>query len=283
MKSYLIAAAVLATGISTSAFAAPIVSESFDYPLSANGDTMSGLNGGTGFSAGWVAPGTAGTTASFLSAGYNMPGLQSETGGALLVGSNTSAIYRAIDPSVLPVSDVTTRWFSVILDPTDSTVTNLTQRIQFETTSNSTNNGYGMNVDFNTSAGNGQTVVYLRIGSGAGSGTPAVTVPGREPLLIIGKYDGSTLPNASLSLWVNPTDLTSEAQLAATATGAISAQALVPAVLGDFVAIRGGAIASVDEMRIGLSLADVAAIPEPASLGLLGLGGLALGRRRRNA
>jgi len=37
----------------------------------------------------------------------------------------------------------------------------------------------------------------------------------------------------------------------------------------------------VDEIRIGTTLADVIPVPEPASVALLGLGGLMLLRRRR--
>jgi hypothetical protein len=36
-----------------------------------------------------------------------------------------------------------------------------------------------------------------------------------------------------------------------------------------------------DEYRLGTSLADVTPIPEPASLALLGLGGLLMAKRRR--
>jgi hypothetical protein len=45
----------------------------------------------------------------------------------------------------------------------------------------------------------------------------------------------------------------------------------------------GAAFTSFDEFRFGTELTDVAVIPEPASAGLVGLGGLLLASRRRRA
>ncbi len=80
--------------------------------------------------------------------------------------------------------------------------------------------------------------------------------------------------------YLNPTDLTN---IAGTATHTISESAT--STWGDmshFIFSLGGQEAgTIDEIRIGTTLADVAPIPEPSSTALLGLGGLALLLRRK--
>ncbi len=92
-------------------------------------------------------------------------------------------------------------------------------------------------------------------------------------------------PGDEIRYWVNPTDMTSEA--------AMSGSSLATGVLPGFqlsaitdmnrlsVMTRGFDRSFFwDESRLGDSLADVTGIPEPASLALLALGGMALLRRR---
>jgi hypothetical protein len=49
----------------------------------------------------------------------------------------------------------------------------------------------------------------------------------------------------------------------------------------DTLHVAGQQVSSVDEIRMGTSLTDVGIIPEPASVALIGLGGLVMLARRR--
>jgi hypothetical protein len=89
-----------------------------------------------------------------------------------------------------------------------------------------------------------------------------------------------------LTWWLNPADGSSEAALNATSAATGTAASFALAVPGDFVrlnytAFQWNGSAFFDEPRLASSLAGLALVPEPASLSLLALGGMAMLRRRR--
>ena len=84
--------------------------------------------------------------------------------------------------------------------------------------------------------------------------------------------------NDTIDVWVNPT--------AADLTGPADGQLTGAEFDFDHVAIStfgNFATGTLDEIRIGTELTDVALVPEPSSTALLGLGGLALILRRRRS
>jgi hypothetical protein len=86
---------------------------------------------------------------------------------------------------------------------------------------------------------------------------------------------------STAEIWVDPTDASSVAALGTAdfSTGADSKWGRGTGWTS--LRVDADAQSRVDEIRVGEDLIDVVGIPEPTTLGLLGLGGLAMLRRRR--
>jgi hypothetical protein len=111
-------------------------------------------------------------------------------------------------------------------------------------------------------------------------------------LVVMGiNWNGGNLNDDEVSLWINPTSLGGPTPPAADLTSSLGGDGLANPDFGGFYFIlrsvaaqNGGGTYFFDEARVGRSWADVtpsAAIPEPASLFLLGIAGLAFLLRRR--
>jgi hypothetical protein len=117
-----------------------------------------------------------------------------------------------------------------------------------------------------------------------GPATNFTTGENAETVLVVVKLtlDSTTPTNDMAQLFINPT--LSEAEPTAQATSPFNASFVANTGVRSFF-LRNNSVEPdsmlVDELRIGTTWSDLTAVPEPASMSLLVLGGLALGARRR--
>jgi hypothetical protein len=127
----------------------------------------------------------------------------------------------------------------------------------------------------------GTDQLQYRIGGGA---SVSIGTLAAQNNFVMAKFDYDGSANLSnLSIWLNPTDLTTEANNTALVSGLSGSGSSIGYVL--LQRDGGGNSARLDEIRLATSWSDaVTAVPEPATyaalLGALALGGV-LWRRRR--
>lgn len=281
-----------------SADAGTVIYEGFDYGATLSpGDNIAGANGGVGFSGAWV------NTRN--SPDYDEPG---QTAGALpvvggkLKGNAWSGVARPIGTTLSSaglLDDGATLWFSVIFDLTGANTSNADLNLALTDSSKFHSSGFGDRENLEGSATEGigvthsggfiQAVVWqnndgaadnisernesanssLRLG-GAGNPTSA---------LIVGKIEwGVGAGDETITLY-NPDAALNLGTpiLPATAFSALNQSAF------NNIAIQLKDTPWMDEIRFGATSDDVLGVPEPGSLALLALGGLAIVRRRRLA
>lgn len=294
MKSHLIAAAVLATGISSSALAAVLAAETFEGY--AAGADLAGNSGGTGFAAAWL---DSGNPNKYDVVANEIPALSGINGYSGTVGTNSVSSVGALGVASRDIGEGpqagSSYYFSAIIRPTViGTSTGADYRTKVFGTSGSSNNGLGFiirNVDKDPSAAtvlgpSVSTIVQSTSpGTGGTNNSGNVWIDLDSTYLLAMKIEMTSATAATIDLWVIPDggDATAKVQGTPDLT-----QTNATFTAGQFmVGMRTtatGAQGRNDNLFLGESWSDVQiAIPEPATLGLLGLGGLALGRRRRNA
>lgn len=264
--------------LSLNANAAVLVYEGFNY-TPVTGIPTGTLNGGTGFSGAWNSAGNALVNASITTlslAPANPSGLttsgnsfSNNNGGNN--GGGTSFLDRTFASPIGGVAD-SEIWYSFVVAAGNTVASN---KSLFTLRNGGTNvlnmgdvgdnaPGTPANYGFNWNGGTFQD-----------SGLAVTTA---STFLVAKIAQGSLPGTTSVTMWIDPADVSSEAALDfpwASATGLTNFS-----FTSVQIASRNGAL---DEFRLGTTLADVAPIPEPATMTLfvvaaVGFTGL---RRRR--
>ena len=265
-------AAVLTFMAPASTHAALIAYDGFDYAGPA-GTSVSGLNGGTGWTEAYPAP--SGTIA--LDSGLNFPGLTT-VGFSMEYSTNANLTTdgRNFSPSVADG----VYWYSLLVQPEISGanrgrgIFNALQR------TGDNQNGFGFRLD-NDGLTNG-TLNFKAHTSPQTTGTN-INVSYGQTLFVLGKITYSAAGSTTSDLWVYDSAAGIPATMPATpmSTVTIATGGAVNGAISGRAFSNSGPIV-YDEIRIGTDFADVVPVPEPSAalLGSIAILGLAARRRR---
>lgn len=271
----------------SSAFAAPLVAESFDGYANA-GDNVAGNNGGTGFAGAWSnTKNSPDVYADGAPAGQTMTG-----SGNYLRGSAWSGVAREIGPTLLNaglLNDGAELWFSVRVGLNGQNQSNADIGFALSNAAKFASGDFGNreNLDGATSEGIGishsrgviEGAAWQNDDGAADTfaekafAASSVTIGGNNPdyATVVGKINwGVGAGDETLTLY----DENLVETMAAQTFSAMNQTSF------DMLLIQFKDRSQVDEIFFGATSSDVV-IPEPGSLALLGLGGLLIARRRR--
>jgi hypothetical protein len=260
--------------------------DGFNY----SGTTLNTQNGGTGWSGGWIATGTSpsdtlSNDAVSLSypTGFESPmttpptvGSRVSTGGLVANASSSrlmaSTLSLAVDGNVMFVSALIRKNAA-----NGGGVNN--DNILLEFVDSVGNRRFGLGIE-----GTGDKPWLNANGSTSASG-PAVTQG--DTYFMVAKIVSSASGTDSAFLKVFGTNYGSQVPVAEPSTWDATLTETTAAVL-DRIRVRidtgntGAAAGEVDEIRIGTDWSSVVAVPEPTVAGVLGLGAMTFGMRRRH-
>jgi hypothetical protein len=268
-----------------SAASSAVVYDGFDY---VDNSAISGQNGGTGWAGSW------GGAANYLAtdAGLSYGSLITTDGAVDRNAGGFGSIFRDVSSSTIAgagqPADVV--YFSYLFTNIDST------------TQNSDTNGLdglflqdGATERFRVLFTNGQGITIEAVTTGGGATLSASSANGLDftsPTFVVGKIDLGDNDLGSFDLWINPADLT---DIESETPFLSLTEANTTNEFNGFTLARFGLAGAtdqnyvLDEFRFAfgdsndISSADVAPVPEPATLALAGLGGALVLLRRRSA
>lgn len=246
--------------------AALIAEENFDYGVA--DQPLVNLNGGAGWSGAWDAGSRrtqydADVNVTPAVTGYSNAG---NIGGSATLGAGSDSIHiRQFTTAA------TTVWFSAAVFVDESTDRIL---LWIDSTTAAANSGDIIGVSEGTS--------FYRYNNTTTTGTAAAPVG--TPFLLVAKAEINVSgSNDRLSFWFNPSDTTSEATLGTPTLTDAGANTFGDEIGGIAIQFFGSGLTGghIDAIRVGTTLQDVTAIPEPATLALAATGGVLVASRRR--
>jgi hypothetical protein len=292
-------AAFAAAGLTfgaTSANAAPTIYEGFNY---STGDIDGTQNGGTGLTGAWTTSGGNQANQFDVVSGLSFSGLSTQGGAVARPDAPGGAeMHRSLSSTAQSAltGDNTTRWFSALMNNKAfaGRFANLALILGTGAVTNDAGDepvqisgGEGIGVTFEGDDGNNAIDIHgytsddgtTSVSSGfiadpnGGGDTSGVTK------MIAGKIEWAPNGNNDTLSLYEITD--PNAGVPATPFATMTAD--LDQSQFDTLAIGTQQIGTLDEIRYGETSADVGVVPEPASLALMGLGGLMLLPRRKRA
>ncbi len=226
--------------------------------------------------ANWTYGGSGANDLSVVSGSLSYPGLMTSIGNSVTNGGAGLGVRRLFGSSV----SSGTLYFSALFQITSAFGTGwngASSQVGALTASDNTSFRLGVMVKSNSPSG----YVFGVQKGGTGATTTFDTIEHHEgdTIFLVGKYDFTTSPANSVSLWIDPDSSTFGG--ASDPVGAISASTGTDNLTIDRFNMRQNTVSSVpaamgwDELRFGTTWADVTpVIPEPSTvmLGMLGLG-----------
>ncbi|MGD9418599.1 MAG: PEP-CTERM sorting domain-containing protein [Verrucomicrobiota bacterium JB025] len=276
----------LTAGLTTiSASAALVVYEGFDY---AEGSTLAGGAGGTGFDSAWTTNNGSGPALTVGADSIAFPGLLT-TGGSILRAekTNITTSARVLDSTSVAAltGDGTTLWGSFLYLDGNGDGFNADSSLSLASTTAAVANnhvlsaaGYGVGLAIGENTVYTEAIVYegATAASFATSTLTDATVLDATSLFVFSIEWGATEDVLSFYRITDLSDplptafSTTTFNFSSTEQASLNTLNIVESQTGEF-----------DEIRLGTSLESVLPVPEPGSLVLLSLGSLAFFRRKR--